>query len=141
MLENDTNDDDDDELTQLFQAWMLRRTPGSRMNKETWTSLAPATQTAWDTIPDKDKAAILGYATQRAEKHSPDPITRQTNVHATETELDPDESEEDTSNPDIQANLTKSIQEVNATKGKAHPGDGRVEKNYTLASVYNPRRG
>ena len=37
-----------------------QRAPGSRMPFPRWKSLSPDTQAIWDTIPDSDKALILG---------------------------------------------------------------------------------
>jgi hypothetical protein len=54
------------------------------MNKETWTSLSPQAQVAWDTISDKDKSIILGYVAKRdgktnANLHQAKPVDAQRN--------------------------------------------------------------
>jgi hypothetical protein len=115
------------DLSQAFQVWMSRQIAGSRRNKETWTSLDPATQKVWDSINDKDKAAILGYAEKRAEKRAQDKSSRSANVHEGDhgQESDNDTPDAETSGTEMQANVTKSVQEANETKGKAHPGDIR----------------
>jgi hypothetical protein len=97
------------------------------MNKETWTSLDPATQKVWDSIDDKDKAAILGYAEKRAERRAQDKSSRSANVHEGDHGQDSDDDASDVgaAGTEMQANVTKSVQEVNKTKGKAHPGDIR----------------
>jgi hypothetical protein len=115
------------DLSHAFQVWMSRQIAGSRMNKETWTSLDPATQKVWDSIDDKDKAAILGYAEKRAEKQAQDKSSRSANVHEGDhgQESDEDTPDAETSGTEMQANVTKGVQEVNETKGKAHPGNIR----------------
>lgn len=127
--EGDGEDSDGEvsDLSQAFQAWMLRQVIGSRMNKETWTSLDPATQKVWDSIDDKDKAAILGYAEKRAERRTQDKSSRSANVHEGDhgQESDDGASDNEEAGTEMQANVTKSVQEVNETKGKAHPGDIR----------------
>ena len=97
------------------------------MNKETWTSLDPSTQKAWDTIDDKEKAAILSCAKQRSAKRSQDKTTLEANVHEGEDHDSSDSEDEEQESPDaeLQANVTKGSKEKNETKGKAHPGDIR----------------
>ena len=103
------------------------------MNKDTWSSLDPGTQKIWDSIDDKDKAAILNYASKRAEKRAAatkgakEPKeSRVANIHHQATGEDTDDDDEDgvtQSEPEMQANVTE--QEANMAKGKAHPGDIR----------------
>lgn len=113
---------------------MFRSKPGSKMNKETWKSLSNDGQATWDKLSDADKASILSYATQRAEKSE----SRQANVHeSTETEEDIDGKTEDTDDDDgasdggatqlREANSlkTRSSGETNDLKGKAHAADPR----------------
>jgi hypothetical protein len=104
---------------------MSRQIAGSQMNKETWTSLDPAAQKVWDSIDDKDKAAILGYAEKRAEKRAQDKSSRSANIHEGDhgQESDDDAPDAETSRMEMQANVTKGVQETNETKGKAHPGN------------------
>jgi hypothetical protein len=127
LATTEESNEDESELDQLFQAWITRRLPGSRMNKETWTSLDPSTQKAWDTIDDKDKAAILSYAEQRSAKQAQDKTTLEANVHEGEDHDSSDSEDEEQESPDaeLQANVTKGSKEKNETKGKAHPGDIR----------------
>jgi hypothetical protein len=124
---DEASDGDNGDIAQAFQVWLSRQFPGSRMNKETWTSLDPATQKVWDSIDDKDKAAILSYAEKRAEKRSQDKSARSANVHEGDhgQESDGEESSEEAPNQELEANVTKGVQEANETKGKAHPGDIR----------------
>jgi hypothetical protein len=97
------------------------------MNKETWTSLDPATQKVWDAIDDKDKAAILGYAEKRAERRAQDKSSKSANVHEGKHGQDSNNNASgvEATGTEMQANVTKSIKEVNKTKGKANPGDIR----------------
>jgi predicted Fe-S protein YdhL (DUF1289 family) len=127
LATTEDSDEDESERNQLFQAWITRRLPGSRMNKETWTSLDPSTQKAWDTIDDKDKAAILSYAEQRSAKRAQDKTNLEANVHEGEDHDSSDSEDEEQESPDaeLQANVTKGSKEKNETKGKAHPGDIR----------------
>jgi hypothetical protein len=127
-IDDNSDEDDDDSLTRTLQAWVSRRVSGSRMNKETWSALDPGTQKIWDSIDDKDKAAILNYATKRAEKQSRSQESRQVNNHEGDHTSDSDDSSdtgEDSPNQEMEANLTKTEQQVNDTKGKTHPGDIR----------------
>jgi hypothetical protein len=89
------------DLNQAFQVWMSRQIAGSRMNKETRTSLDPATQKVWNSIDEKDKAAILGYAEKRAEKRAQAKSSRSANVHEGDhgQESDDDTPDAETSGP------------------------------------------
>jgi hypothetical protein len=126
---NEGGDEDLDsevsDLSQAFQVWMSHQVAGSRMNKETWTSLDPATQKVLDSINDKDKATILGYAEKRAERRAQDKSSRSANVHEGNhgQDSDNDASDPEAAGTEMQANVTKSVQEVNKSKDKAHPGD------------------
>ncbi len=95
------------------------------MNKDTWNSLSADAQKKWDELESKDKATILNYATERAEKS---PKTISANVAYTSATSDsapsasePDPPHSDESSGERQANVT------NASKAKsaAHPGDVR----------------
>jgi hypothetical protein len=123
--DDDSGSDDDKELHQALQVWLSRRNPGARMNKDTWSSLDPSTQKLWDSIDDKDKAAILNYSSKRAEKRASNKESRTANVHQVtgEDTDDDEESDKSDSQPEVQVNVTE--QEANEAKGKAHPGDIR----------------
>jgi hypothetical protein len=118
-------DEDEPGLTQSFQAWVIRQLHDSRMDKETWTSLDPSTQKAWDTIVDKDKAAILSYAEQRGAKHAQDKTPLEANVHEGEDHDSSDNEDEEKGSPDTerQANVTEGSKKRDETKGETHPGD------------------
>jgi hypothetical protein len=147
--DNDAEDESSDmevsDLSQAFQVWMSHQIAGSRMNKETWTSLDPATQKVWDSIDDKDKAAILGYAEKRAEKRAQDKSSRSANVHEGDNgqESDDDTPDAETSGTNMQANVTKSVQEANktrarlilATSGESLAATKRVIKRLTLPTT------
>ena len=122
--EHEPPEDDYGELAAL-DAHMAQRTPGSSMNKETWTSLDKNTQKVWDTITPADKAKILNYAKTR--------VQMEANMTDTQSESPPD-IDEDTSPPtnsedtdessndkDLEANASK----LTETQSKTFPGDIR----------------
>ena len=51
-----------------LQAWVTQQQLGATMNKKTRISLDEKTQPVWDTIDPKDKAKILSYAQERAQR-------------------------------------------------------------------------
>ena len=128
-----SDSDPDGEDSQALQIWVSRRHPGSRMNKDTWSSLDPGTQKIWDSIDDKDTAAILNYASKRAEKRAAttketkeSKESRSANIHTQTNGEDTDDEDDDGVTPsetEMQANVTE--QEANTAKSKAHPGDIR----------------
>jgi hypothetical protein len=118
-------DENEPGLTQSFQAWTIRQLHDSRMDKETWTSLDPSTQKAWDTIVDKDKAAILNYAEQRSAKYAQDKTNLEANVHEGEDHdsSDNEDEEKGSSDTERQANVTEKSKKRDETKGETHLGD------------------
>ena len=126
----DTSIDDMDAALAELEAHMSRqRVPGSSMNRETWQSLEKATHSAWDMISPDDKAKILNYAMERAERNRQAAAMHQrsanvTNMSSSDSTGDPETdsaespSSEGSSDPvDMEANVNKV--------GKAHPGDVR----------------
>ena len=133
--------DSDDASTSETPQYDVNYTAGSRMNKSTWDNLSKAAQSTWDTLPDGDKAKILGYAEDRAARSAsasgnPDRAQRSANVaDICQDDTDDDESPpSDTESPpdstsSLQVNKaiqsTKTIDRINELKGSAHPGDLR----------------
>ena len=111
-----------------LSAMMTQQQAASSMNRQTWGSLSDSTKKAWDTISPSDKAKILAYAEDRAQRRN---TGLQANVaDVTEDDSganDPqDEAAGDSSeSPSMEANAAKSVQETNAGKSSAHPGDVR----------------
>ena len=58
------------EIMEFAVHQMQRSILGSKMNKETWTSLSDETKKVWDQISDKDKKAILSYTYERANREA-----------------------------------------------------------------------
>ena len=120
-------------------AAFMARFPGSSMNKDTWNSLTSDAQTKWDSLDSKDKAKILNYASERAEKASSKTISANVANSSTSTDLsanvtdsstssaeppqdtDPSSPDSTASGPDRQANVTSASK----AKSSAHPGDIR----------------
>ena len=138
-------DEEDEAIVNEFLAFktsmLSKRPPGSRMNRNTWTSLEKDTQTAWDTISDKDKAKILQYAQNKSTK-GPSNKTLETKVHELEHDEEGTDDHEDTP--------TESKLEVNThdaittAKNEAHPGDPRAmlsTKPKKAAKMPNPESG
>jgi hypothetical protein len=102
----------------------------AQMNKETWTSLSKETQEVWDTIAKEDKAKLLNYGMDRAER------ARKANVHelndtkeitANTHELS-DPSHDEGEDPDAEEKEAPTINVNNVLTGvrsEAHPGDPR----------------
>jgi hypothetical protein len=67
----------------------------------------------------------LGYAEKRAEKRAQDKSSRSANIHEGDhgQESNDEPPDDAATGTEMQANATKSVQEANKTKGKAHPGD------------------
>ena len=136
QFDDANTDSPPDDLT----AYDINYAAGSRMNLSTWKGLSKDAQTAWDTLPDDDKAKILGYAESRAARSpttsgSSDRPTRSTNVtDITADDTDPDgplpdvEPPDDSSSP-LQINKaiqsSKTADRINEAKGSVHPGDIR----------------
>jgi hypothetical protein len=160
--------DDDEEIPDLLSVEASRieyainevkrryRDPGqlaAQMNSDTWKSLKPETQTAWDTLPQEEKAKILDYATKRGERRQEklgqdSSKSVRINTHEIIHEQDPttetasdDPTPDDGDKPSISVNnvLTKARRE-------AHPGDPRrvlgsdKKKSYLTAMVHRLNR-
>jgi len=116
--------------------WLLnelrRRLPGSTMSKETWKSLSKTSQDKWDSIPDKEKKAILEDGGRRLERpkagptvvHNVDAVT--TIPHET---LENPPSSCETTDPSAAAYEPLTIHATSTRPpravSEAHPGDPR----------------
>lgn len=116
---DDTQDRDADATTSDMSDYDLlihqarRRSFNPRLNKDTWNSLEPTDQSAWDTLSDSAKASILSYKQTRDSQHT---ASRTANQHLAHDHDDsgagaPDEAPSD-------AEL-----KINETKGAVHPGN------------------
>ena len=117
------------------------------MNKETWQSLEKAAHSAWDKISPDDKAKILNYAMERAERNRQAAALHQRRANVTDMSLpDPaSEPEADSAeSPSLEGNSDSPDMEANINKGsKAHPGDARrmMGKQPTKKSPSSQRSG
>jgi hypothetical protein len=102
----------------------------SQMNKETWTSLSKETQEIWDKIGKEDKAKLLNYGMDRAER------ARKANVHELEDKKEIKVNNHELSEPDVASeekvedapseNPTINVNNVlTGVRSEAHPGDPR----------------
>ena len=134
---------DDDELAQL-EAYMSRqRVPGSSMDKETWQSLDKSTHSAWDMISPEDKAKILSYAMERANKNKQAAANRNISANVAEqAESDAPDTPGDDSEESPSAEGTSDTLEANLSKsGRTHPGDlRRMMGKQPKKSGSNPKR-
>jgi hypothetical protein len=100
------------------------------MNKETWTSLSKETQEIWDKIGKEDKAKLLNYGMDRAER------ARKANVHELEDKKEIKVNNHELSEPDAASeekvedappeNPTINVNNVlTGVRSEAHPGDPR----------------
>ena len=111
--EDTSTDDMDDALAEL-EAYMSRqRIPGSSMNKETWQSLEKATHSAWDMISPDDKAKILNYAMERAERNRQAAAMHQRSANVTNMS-----SSDSTGDPEPDSAESPSAEDVRRMMGK-----------------------
>ena len=80
-----------------YMICQARRTPGSSMPKEAWSSLSDDAKKIWDQLPPEDKAKILNASVERAKKK-----TTSVNNH----ELNHGQDEEEASVAGLQVNKT-----------------------------------
>jgi hypothetical protein len=132
------------------------REPGqlaAQMNRDTWKSLSPNTQTTWDTIPQEDKAKILDYANKRGERRQATAGKESTktvriNTHeispsddaVTDSHVDDTISTEDDKEPVLSVNNV-----LRKARRDAHPGDprrvlGSDKKSYLTAMMHRLSR-
>ena len=78
-----------------------QRVLGSSMNKETWQSLDKATHSAWDMISPDDKAKILNYAMERAERTRQAAAMHQRRAHVTDMSSPDTAGEPDTDSAEL----------------------------------------
>jgi hypothetical protein len=109
----------------------------AQMNRETWKSLSPETQVAWDTLSKEDKAKILTYSKDRDERrttkaHLTDASPKiEANTHDTSKSDDEDQEgpKEDSvpAGEGIRVNtvMWKANNTTLGARNEAHPGDPR----------------
>jgi len=109
----------------------------AQMNRETWKSLSPETQAAWDTFSKEEKANILTYSKDRHERRSAKAKVAETksriDVHNHDMSKSENDGEDDSgekSNPtegNVQVNALRwNINNATISARKeAHPGDPR----------------
>ena len=124
----DSGSDEGSSLEAFMSAMLTQQQVSSSMNRQTWNSLSDTTKKAWDTISPADKAKILSYAQDRAQR-------RGTDLQANVTELSDDANEagtltdttasDTTASPSMEANAANSVPGTDADKGSVHPGDVR----------------
>jgi len=120
--------------------WLInelkRRLPGSMMSKDTWKSLPKSSQDKWDTLPDKDKKAILADSIRRKDQPTSVHLTEVTSPVATD---DPMASEGDPDGP-IEVHATNRRPTTSTTSiSEAHPGDPR--RMMSQAAKAQPTKG
>ena len=127
--------DDDDEagpdesLMADLQVFLASRVPGSQMNKVTWDKLSDQAKESWDQISSREKALILGYAQDRAERRAAggtDP-SRKANLHeiSGEDTSSGSQTEEEGEVAGREVNSARTSTQAAALKGAVHPGDLR----------------
>ena len=113
------------DVVSSHQAWVNRQQAGSTVNKTTWDSLTESAQKTWDMMEANDKAKILNYAMDRAQRtlSNIDTPTHSANMASTAEngEQDSDDTAPEDSTPSLQANEAQT--QISDTKASVHPGD------------------
>ena len=96
------------------------------MNKSTWDSLTETAQKTWDTMDAEDKAKILNYAMDRAQRSvANDTPARSANMASTAENGEPPAEYGDTGTPDTTLEANETQTQISDTKASTHPGDLR----------------
>lgn len=113
----------------------------AQMNRETWKSLSPDTQKAWDTFSKEEKASFLTHSKDRDKQRSTKAhLTDSTpkidaNVHvASKTQDDGNKGSQggpDNDNGGVKVNTVMwKVNNVTTTaRSEAHPGDGKLSRS------------
>eukprot|EP00980_Cylindrotheca_fusiformis_P021811 scaffold8646_cov116-Cylindrotheca_fusiformis.AAC.1 len=104
------------------------RTPGSRMPFKQWKALPPSARTAWDTLSDDDKAALLKVLLGGVHLNGntqTDDSKMSVNVHSISNDDVVDAADGEQTTPSLAASLTSMVHENRASQNTSHPADIR----------------